>query len=61
MRQSEFIKGETVKDICLPGHMQRFSVLICSLAYVPECPTVMSSRCFQDYKTFHISCGPKQI
>lgn len=38
MRQSEFIEVETVEDTCLPGHMQRFSVLICSLAYCPRMP-----------------------
>ncbi len=36
--ESEVIERETEEDACLPGHMERFSVLICSLAYCPRMP-----------------------
>lgn len=38
MGESEVIEGETEEDACLPGQMQQFSVLICSLAYCPRMP-----------------------
>ncbi len=38
MGESEAIEREAEEDACLPGHMQRFSVLICSLSYCPRMP-----------------------